>query len=79
MRLVIYCISIASIRNCNISLIVFLIHITTLAKITLIEADYLLGFNNLIYYLGTCTSYLHITKLHMLLSLLLIFTQNQNK
>ena len=51
MRLVIYCISIASIRNGNISLIVFLIHITALAKITLIEADYLLDFNNLIYYL----------------------------
>jgi hypothetical protein len=30
---------------------VFLIHITTLAKITLIEADYILDFNNLIYYL----------------------------
>jgi hypothetical protein len=30
----------------------FLVHITTLAQITLIEADYLLDFNNLIYYLG---------------------------
>jgi hypothetical protein len=47
---------------------VFLIHITTLVKITLIEADYLLDFINLIYYLGTCTSYLCITKLYQLLS-----------
>jgi hypothetical protein len=30
----------------------FLTHITTLSKITLIEADDLLDFNNLIYYLG---------------------------
>jgi hypothetical protein len=60
MRLVIYqyYISNASIRNGNISLIKFLIHITTLAKITLIEDDYLLDFNNLIYY---CTSYLYIS------------------
>ena len=48
----------------------------TLAKLTLIEADYLLDFNNLIYYLGTYTSYLCITKLYQLLSLLLMLGQN---
>jgi hypothetical protein len=46
-------ISITIIRNGNISLILFLVHIVTLAKLTLIEANFLLDVNHLIYY---CTS-----------------------
>jgi hypothetical protein len=46
------------IRNGNISLILFLVHIVTLAKLTLIEANFLLDINHLIYY---CTSYLYIS------------------
>jgi hypothetical protein len=46
------------IRNGNISLILFFVHIVTLAKSTLIEANFLLDVNHLIYY---CTSYLYIS------------------
>jgi hypothetical protein len=39
----------------NISLIGFLVHITTLAKLRLIEANYFLDSNIFIYYLGRHT------------------------
>jgi hypothetical protein len=44
--LVIFKISNINSRNGNILLIVFLVHITTLANLTLVGANYLLDFNN---------------------------------